>query len=102
MPFAARFTFDAGSGICLWADDDATRTAFDIPIDHHDIGLPSELAAAADRVVAQWDTCIDWSDPGGPSPWTAADREAFRTASDALLARLRTALGDAWVVRDDR
>ena len=97
--FRARFFFDAGSGCCLWGADDATKEEHDYPIDHHELGLPTALAAALDDLVARWDTVIDWDDPGGPSPWTHADHVSFDATVDAVLTALRPALPD-WDVVD--
>jgi hypothetical protein len=100
---ALRFMFDAGSGTCLWAADDAARSAFGYAVDHHALPLDAALRARLDMLVAWHDRSIDWADPGGPSPFGAAERARFATASHEALAMLRAALGPHGIeLRDGR
>ncbi|MBZ9713386.1 hypothetical protein [Deinococcus multiflagellatus] len=102
MPYRLRFFFDTGSGICLWAGDPATEARYGLAVDPQTLPLPPELVAEAERLIALWDTGIDWNDPGGSSPWTAEDTRRFQAQAEALLDRLRVALGPGFMVVDER
>lgn len=98
--FTARFLFDAGSGVCLWAADDATRNRFGYPIDHEALGLPPDLSAAVGRLIAWYDEAFDWDDPGNPRPWDEEDSRRFDAAATDVLVRIRSELGGAWTILD--
>ncbi|MVN87670.1 hypothetical protein GO986_12950 [Deinococcus sp. HMF7620] len=97
-----RFFFDTGSGICLWAGDAATEERCGLAVEAQDLPLPPEVVAEAERLIDLWDTGIDWNNPGEPSPWTAEDEQDFQAQADALLGRLRAALGPDFEVVDER
>ncbi|PTA68815.1 hypothetical protein [Deinococcus arcticus] len=102
MPSRLRFLFDTGSGICLWAGDAATEERHGLAVEAQALPLPPELVAEVERLTTFWDTGIDWNNPGGPSPWTAEDERDFQEQADALLERLRAALGPGFEVVDER
>lgn len=88
-----RFLFDAGSGVCFWSADAETEAQFgDYPVRTDLLGLPSALAAQGEALIARYDTCLDWNDPGGVSPWSEAEWAAFRRDADAFFAAVRAAL----------
>lgn len=39
MTYEIRLAFDAGSGLCLWANNEAARDQYDYPINHWDLPL---------------------------------------------------------------
>jgi hypothetical protein len=81
MSGVLRFMFDAGSGTCLWAADDAARAAFGYAVDHHALPLDAAMRARLDGLVAWHDRSIDWAHPGGPSPWDATAQARFAQAA---------------------
>ncbi|MGW2480308.1 hypothetical protein ACWCWQ_10880 [Streptomyces sp. NPDC001571] len=99
MP-TARFFFDAGSGVVLWAapeDQEAWGYAVDLdrlPISHH---LRDDLSSLIDR----YDTSLNWDYPLDPGPWRAAECHDFNEAVRQALGRLRTELGPAWRIHDE-
>jgi hypothetical protein len=98
--YALRFMFDAGSGRCLWSRNDPARERWGYAVDHRALPLDADLAGALDELVARHDTSLDWSDPGGPSPWTAAQHHAFHRDAQAVLAQLRTRLFAQFTIED--
>ena len=101
-PCRLRFFFDSGSGICLWAGDAFTEDRYGLAVEACALPLPPDLVAETERLIALWDTSLDWDDPGGPSPWTVNDERGFGAQADALLERLRAALGPGFMVGDER
>ena len=87
------FYFDPGAGTCLWSADEETRATFDYAVDLAALPLAPETRAAAELLVARFDTSIDWDNPGGPSPWSEEEAWEFSLAAAALLDRLRAELG---------
>lgn len=93
-----RFFLDAGSGVCLWAWDDAAKKKFGYAVELDDIPLPRDLVADLMHLMADYDAMIDWDDPantGNDGTPTAFGYEAdapFRTRIATLLPRLRAAL----------
>ncbi|GAB3883070.1 hypothetical protein GCM10029964_041800 [Kibdelosporangium lantanae] len=80
-----RFFFDAGSGTVLWDDSGYVHLA--------DLPVSADLRNVLEELVARYDSSLDWDDPTGPGPWSAAECREFNTAVRAALARLRVELG---------
>lgn len=91
-----RFFLDAGSGVCLWAQDDAAKARFGYAVDLDDLKLPRDLAADLMHLMADYDATIDWNDPGNqdisPTVFGYEADAPMRDRVAALLPRLRAAL----------
>lgn len=92
-----RFFLDPGSGICLWAGDARTQERFGYAIGATDLGLPPDLAAELDSLIASYDAAFPWDDPGTRDEQRlarlAAEDAVFARRMDDLQARLQAALG---------
>lgn len=90
--YRLRVLFDAGSGVWLWADDDACdRVGYPILLD--DLPLSSSTRADGERLITRFDTSLGPDDPVGPSPGSAADTQAFDAAVAVWLGDARRKLG---------
>lgn len=88
-----RFLFDPGAGVCFWSADPASEAHFgDYPVTFDRLGLPPALRARGEALITRYDTCLDWNDPGGASPWSDAEWAAFQRDAGDFLAAVRTAL----------
>jgi hypothetical protein len=96
-----RYFFDAGSGVCLWSANDATREKFGYPVQLQDLQLPENLFREALHIMAWYDMSLDWSYPPNPSPWSEQERARFNEASQHLLLKLRQHLGPVFDIRDE-
>ena len=96
-----RYFFDAGSGICLWSGDEATRRRHGVAVSPDQLPLSEATRREINRLVAWYDTSIDWGDPAGPSPWSPAERRRFDVAAQALLDQLRAEL-ETFSIEDQR
>ena len=96
MRYRLRFFFDPGSGVCLWSANDAARERFDYPIELVELPLSDETRQSGEELIGRFDTSLDWSDPGGPSPWTASDAAAFDESALSWLALARHELGEEY------
>ena len=103
-----RFFFDAGSGMCLWAQDEATKQRFGYAVQLDDLDLPPDLRADLVQLIVDYDATIDWNNPGGSSDIDTGpislgyETDApFRDRGQALLHRLRPALGPEFIIECD-
>lgn len=101
MRYAIRFFFDAGSGVCLWAGNDAARDRWDYAIEAASLSLPPELRTEAERLVQWYDSSVDWIDPSNPSPWDQSARERFAVVAQVFLGDLRAFLGPDYDIIDE-
>jgi len=97
--YRLRLFLDAGAGVCLWSQDEASKARFGYAVETESLGLPADLAEDVLRLIRDYDEGFNWNDPG------AADDDGSRTAFGyeadapyrdrilALLPRLRAALG---------
>lgn len=98
---SARFFFDAGSGIVLWAADDETRQQWDYPLDLDDLPVSDELRAGLADLLDRNDVSFNWAEPSGPGPWREDDCRVFVEDARAWLDRARAELGPGWLIRDE-
>jgi hypothetical protein len=94
-----RYLFDAGSGVCLWSGDEATREWYGLAVSPEQLPLAKATRREVERLVSGYDTALDWDDPAGPTPWSAEECADFNAAARVLLARLRAEL-DAFTIVD--
>ncbi len=94
-----RFFFDAGAGVCLWAQDDEAKARFGYPVEAEMLDIPVELRAEIEQLVVDYDDTFPWDDPGSGT-FVEPDRTMFGyeenppfvTRVRALLPKLRDAL----------
>lgn len=103
-----RFFFDAGSGVCLWAQDEATKQRFGYSVDLHDLDLPPAMRAELTQLIVDYDATIDWDDPGradepdlGAISFGYEAEAPLRDRVRELLPRLRAALGSSFEIESD-
>lgn len=96
-----RFFFDAGSGVCLWAQDAEAKARFGYPVEASMLDVAEELRAEIEQLVTDYDDTFPWDDPASgeavePSRTMFGYEEnpPFVTRVRALLPRLRAALPD--------
>jgi hypothetical protein len=94
-----RFFFDAGSGVCLWAQDAEAKARFGYPVESRDLDIPDDLRAEIEQLVTDYDDTFPWDDPGSGSivepERTMSGYEEnppFATRVRALLPKLRAEL----------
>lgn len=100
-----RFFFDAGSGVCLWAQDAEAKARFGYPIEAAMLDVSDELRAEIEQLVTDYDDTFPWDDPASGQPVEAArpikgydENPVFATRVRALLPKLRAALGPAFEI----
>ncbi|HVY89090.1 MAG TPA: hypothetical protein VG942_09500 [Hyphomonadaceae bacterium] len=108
QPYRLRFFFDAGSGVCLWSQNEAAKQRFGYAVELDSLDLPAGLAEEAERLISDYDATIDWSDP---ARLVEPDRDAvsfgyernapLRDQVRSLLPRLRAALGADFEIESD-
>ncbi len=99
--YEARFCFDAGSGTLLWADRPDTTQVWGFAVDLRLLPVSQALLAELTRLVAEYDTSLNWDYPPDPGPWREPQCRQFNLAVGQALARLRAELGSAWEIHDE-
>lgn len=99
--YRVRFTFDTGSGICLWSANDAARHRFGYPVDLDQLSLPESVRRRGAFVMAWFDTFLDWESPSEASRWLAREEASFHAAAQELLALFREHLGTDFEIVDE-
>jgi hypothetical protein len=100
-PYHLRLFLDAGSGVCLWAQNDAARDRFGYAVDAQDLDLPPDVLEDVFRLIRDHDEGFNWNDPAlagnqgapGPDPDTP-----FHDRIRTLAKWLREALGPGFVI----
>jgi hypothetical protein len=95
--YELRYSFDTGSGICLWPDNDAARERFGYAIELDSLGLPEPVVARGEALVIRFDTWMDW-DNAPDNLWTEAESLQFDHDAQAYLQILRGNLGPDFAV----
>lgn len=91
--YEPRFSFDCGSGVCLWARNDAARGRFGYPVDHWELPLSENTRRWLTHLVAWYDTSIDWESPGDTDGrWSEEELERFKAAAERGAQLLRAEL----------
>src|SRR3712207_869992 len=98
--YRLRFFFDAGAGVCLWADNYEARESFGDAVSAEDLPLSPETEARVERLIAWYDESVDWDDPAGPWPWTDDEQARFEAEARAVLTLLRAELGAEYEIVD--
>ena len=102
-----RFFFDAGSGVCLWAQDAEAKARFGYPVESRDLDIPDDLRAEIEQLTTDYDDTFPWDDPGSGSivepdrtMFGHEENPPFATRVGALLPKLRAALADVEIESD--
>ncbi len=99
--YKLRYFFDFGSGICLWAANDAAKDHFGYPVDSSKLSITSTLIHRIGFVLAWYDTFLDWDNPPSETLWRANERKPFNLAAQELLYLLREELGVEFEIMDE-
>lgn len=93
MTYLIRFSFDPGSGVCLWAKNEAAREKFGYPIEHWELPLSENTKRWLQHLVAWFDTSLDWDAPSdSDNQWSQEELEKFRLAAKKGIELLRQEL----------
>ena len=95
-----RYGFEAGSGVCLWAQDAEAQLYFgDFAIELSQLALSRNTEAWLRYLLAWFDTSLDWDDPlSAGACWDAAEQLRFAAAAQRGLALLRAELDAGWQI----
>lgn len=97
MTYQLRYSFDTGSGICLWPGNDAALARFGYAVDLRELGLPAQIVAQGEQLLERWDASLDWDNPPREA-WTDEQRNTFAQDSQAFLRTLRAILGTDFAI----
>jgi len=93
MTYEIALAFDAGSGICLWARNDAARARYGYPIEHRELPLSKNTKRHLTHLIAWFDMSLDWASPSDTNKaWTDEERNRFMSAAQEGYRLLRREL----------
>jgi hypothetical protein len=95
--YELRYSFDTGSGICLWPNNDAARERFGYAIELDTLGLPEAVVAQGEALVVRFDTWMDWNNAPA-NLWSDEESRQFDRDAQAFLQILRSSLGTDFVI----
>jgi hypothetical protein len=75
--YILRFLFDAGSGICFWAGNEASKARFGYPILAEDLPISRQTQNALNEIIQLYDESFNWKSPTDPGTWTPVQRKEF-------------------------
>lgn len=94
MKYRLKFMFDWGSGVCLWADNEATEVKFgDYPVETYDLPISDELKATLEKLIYLYDESFDPEDPNSDWLWDKNQIEEFLRTVRKAHERLCEELG---------
>ncbi len=96
--YKLRYSFDFGSGICLWCMNDAARERFGYPVASSAIPISQTLQKRIEFLVSWHDTFLDWDDVPESSRWSDREADQFRAAAQEVLHLLQEELGSDFSV----
>ena len=93
MTYEFRYSFDAGSGVCLWAKNDAAKERFGYAVAHWELPLSENTKKWLEYLVAWFDTSLDWQSPADVrGRWSDEELQRFTQAVGKGLEFLRSEL----------
>ena len=94
MKYRLKFMFDWGSGVCLWADNEATEVKFgDYPVETYDLPISDELKATLEKLIYLYDEAFDFEESNGDLLWDKNQIEEFLCTAREAYACLCEELG---------
>lgn len=90
--YIVRLMFEWGGG-CLWCGNDTGLAGFGVGPVEDRLPLSQETRQRLTELSAWHDRALNWDNPQGPGPWSAAERERFERAAAELLRVVRAELG---------
>jgi len=91
--------FDWCSGVCVWSDDATTKEHFGgYPIQTGNLPIFQELAHLLNKLVVQYDTALNWDNPGGALLWDKSQQAIFAEMARSAYGQLCMELGSDYEI----
>jgi len=68
--YKLRFSFDPGSGICLWSENELARDRFGYPVELDSLEISPSVKKRAEELIARFHDLI--------RPWIGVTRQGLR------------------------
>jgi hypothetical protein len=96
--YTFRYFFDYGSGVCLWSANETTSRRFNYPVKITQLPVSDKLEKLTEQLIAQYDTSLDWTDPGGKSLWNERQWQQFDRAANELFELIQEELTNDFTI----
>ena len=91
------FWFEHG-GHCLWSANNRSREKLGYAVDNNLLPVSHSLLEEMNDMEREFHSYLNWSDPAGPSPWTAEHKADFCSRAMVLYKKLTAELGDDFMI----
>ena len=99
VTYKLKYMFDWRSGVCLWADNEATKAKFDgYPVDICDLSISDELRDTLDELIYLYDEHLNPEEPNGDLLWDKNQIESFLEAARGAYESLCLELGTEYEI----
>ena len=97
--YELKFMYDWGSGVCVWSVNAAAKAKFNnYPIKTTDLPISQKLANLLNKLIAQYDTALNWGEPEGELLWDKMQQAIFEEESKSAYKQLCIELGSDYKV----
>jgi hypothetical protein len=97
-----KFMFDYTAGTCIWSANQETADNFGGwgCIHHETLGVSDGLGLIMIDLCKEFDSSLDRSNPGGPSPWTEEHWLDFKERTRQVYEDLVKEIGETYKVEN--
>ena len=97
--YELKFMYDWGSGVCVWGVNAAAKAKFShYPIETKDLPISQELINLLNKLIAQYDTALNWDEPGSELLWDKMQQVIFEEEAKSAYEQLCVELGPDYEV----
>jgi len=95
-----KFMFDYRADSCIWTANQEAADKFGGWgfIHYETLNISKELGLRMINLCDEFDSSLDWNNPGGPSPWTDEHGSDFKKRAHKAYEDLVNELGDDYKV----
>lgn len=97
--YKMKFSYDWGSGICLWSTNQAAHLKFgNYPIYVSKLPISDKLKDELEHLIQWHDEALNWDEPNGDLLWDDNQVDTFLYASENAYNRLCDELGSDYEI----
>jgi len=97
--YQMKYSFEWGSGVCLWSTNEAAEIKFRDVVDERQLPISHKLKDLLWYIVAYYDTMLDMDNAPAISPWwTDEDELMFNKKQKFAYAQLCQELGKEYEI----
>lgn len=91
--YEMKFSFDWGSGVCLWSTNNAARNKYGYPVETSQLPISEELKKDLEHLISWHDKALDWNEPQNNLLWTDEQIKEFLLTAKEMFKKVCMELG---------